>query len=289
MKKRILLIDESVTVQKVVSLTLGKGAYQVLYARNRQEVIKTVVDNPVDLILLSENIPGLAWQTFPKELESWLGSPNNVPPVALISGQGIKEAKHYMGVLKKPFTPQSLLELTSSLLGSNNDGGDEITNLDTFQQANGDELKETFNRAFADEAALVNQTLAEQSPIEDMPLPRTAAELWQNDVSNERAPQRVPGSPKERTADLWGTHPSPAKLISEEHNMMQQENPLMTTEDSMAYKSALEHEVKSKLQNQDLYPMVKRALDEILPPMVEKLVQERLDALLKEHEESLAS
>lgn len=292
MKKRILLIDESVTVQKVVSLTLSKGDYQVLYARNRQEVLKMVVDTPMDLILLSENISGLSWQTFPKELESWLGKTTSVPPVALITGQGINEAKHYVGVLKKPFTPQGLQDLVSRVVGDDIDAVLSAGHSESSAVDAEDHLKNSFNRAFADEGDLARQTFAGVNPNfseQGAPLPKTAAQLWQNEVSNERAPQRVPGEAKERTADLWGTQSLPVQALSEDLTMMQHENPVLTSEDSMAYKSALEHEVKSKLQNQDLYPMVERALVELLPPIVERLVQERLDRLLKEHEESLAS
>jgi len=308
MKKRILLVDESLTVQKVVSLTLDKGMYQVVYARNRQEVVKMVVDMPVDLILLSENVSGLPWQSFPKELESWMGKMGAVPPVVLITGQEIKDAKHYVGVLKKPFTPQSLQELVDSLMEPMNSlNGDLLNSAERQHSLSEDTMQTSFNRAFSDEEELVRQTFSEEevrttnrvSVVGFKPkvggepfagsLPRTAAELWEGNPSNERAPHRAPGELKENTEDLWGTSPLPAQELSEDLNMMEQESSLLTPQDSMAYKSALEHEVKSKLHNQDLYPMVEKALAEILPPIVERLVQERLDQLLKEQEESLAS
>jgi CheY-like chemotaxis protein len=312
MKKRILLIDESLTVQKVVALTLDKGSYQVLYARNRQEVMKTIVDQPVDIILLSEVVPGLSWQSFPKELESWLGRSVTPPPVILISGQEMKEAKHYAAVLKKPFSPVALKKLVEEHVGGM--GTVEMLGRESYGEAREDNLQKTFNRAFSDEDELVRQTFGDEtqedstlesgaddsflgleSPADKVTpmrkaLPTTAAELWQTEGPKEKVmPPRVPGGAKENTEDLWGTQNNSTRATMEELNMMEQRSPVLTAEDSMAYKSVLENEVKSRIQNQDLQEMVERALSEMLPPMVERLVQERLDRLLKEHEESLAS
>ncbi len=307
MKKRILLIDESLTVQKVVALTLDKGMYQVLYARNRQEVINTVVDTAVDMILLSETVAGLPWQSFPKELESWLGKMLSPPPVVLITGQDIKEAKHYISILKKPFTPQALQDLVHGLVGEVEKTMEkDLTRILPAE----DNLQATFNRAFSDEEELVRQTflegeggasqessisrlknLSSRSSASEESVPITAAELWEGERSSskERTVQRVPGGPKESTEELWGTHNSPIRSLPEDLNMMEQANPVLTSEESMAYKLALENEVKTKVQNQDLHRMVETALMELMPPIVERLIQERLDKLLKEHEESLAS
>jgi CheY-like chemotaxis protein len=311
MKKRILLIDESLTVQKVVALTLDKGSYQVLYARNRQEVIRTVVDQPVDLILLSENAPGLAWSSFPKELESWLGTTTGIPPVVLISGHEMKEAKHFIAVLKKPFSPQSLQYTVENLLGDPQDT-EATLDKERTQMSCEDVLQSTFNRKFSDEQELVRQTFEEeigenlepqqvsgadildwQTPPQPSSSPKKAvssstAELWATTPSKSVV-SNIPGSPKESTQDLWGTQEQVGKSTLEEFSMGSQDNALLTSEDSMAYKAFLQSEVKSKIQNQDLEMLVKNALSELMPPIVERLVQERLDQLLKDHEESLAS
>lgn len=311
MKKRILLIDESLTVQKVVALTLDKGSYRVLYAKNRQEVIKTVVDEPVDLVLLSENVTGINWQTFPKELESWLGPDAQNPPVVLVTGQDLREAKHFAAVLKKPFTPSALLEITEAFLGEPVDN--EVTGESDRQLLSEDSLQSAFNRRFADENELVRQTFEEDMPeveakgheVEVAGAGRrvpgqtnklraiSAADLWESESADfESEPKqqpKIPGTPKEKTEDLWGTQTEKYQSTAEDNQMVQQEKAVLTSEDSMAYKAFLQNEVKSKIQDHDLEAMVKAALVELMPPIVEKLVQERLDELLKEHEESLAS
>lgn len=311
MKKRILLIDESLTVQKVVALTLDKGSYQVLYARNRQEVIRTVVDQSVDLILLSENAPGLSWASFPKELESWLGTTTGIPPIVLITGHEMKEAKHFVAVLKKPFSPQSLQQTVENLLGGAQDREVTLDNERT-QMSSEDSLHTTFNRKFSDEQELVRQTFegklgenlvpqgtpeadvldwqtpASPSSSSKNGVPSSAAELWET-PSSKSVVSSIPGSPKESTQDLWGTYEQQGQVTTEDVSMRLQDNALLTSEDSMAYKAFLQSEVQSKIQNQDLEMLVKKALSELMPPIVERLVQERLDQLLKDHEESLAS
>ena len=310
MKKRILLIDESLTVQKVVALTLDKDNYQVLYARSRQEVIKAVVDEPVDLILLSENVGGLNWPSFPKELESWLGTTEGLPAIVLISGQEIREAKHFAAVLKKPFSPPMLQELVESLLG-NPENIEKTYEKDRTRMISEDPLQSVFNRKFSDEHELVRQTFEEDEPksssnsevhevidwqepeaVElslNKATPKTASELWQSEPSKSNIVSKAPGTPKENTEDLWGTQNQLSSNSVEASPMRQQDNALLSSEDSMAYKSFLQNEVKSKIQERDLEEMVKKALTELMPPIVEKLVQQRLDELLKDHEESLAS
>ena len=70
MKKKILLIDESLTVQKVVALTLDKAKYQLSFAKSRPEVMKLVLENPPDLILLSDQMSDMSVGNFPKEMET---------------------------------------------------------------------------------------------------------------------------------------------------------------------------------------------------------------------------
>ena len=81
MKKRILLVDESLTVQKVVSLTLDKQRYAVLYARSRAEVMKMIVESPPELVLVSDQVSDIHWQSFPKEVEAWLGREHELPRI----------------------------------------------------------------------------------------------------------------------------------------------------------------------------------------------------------------
>ncbi len=113
MKSRILLIDESLTVQKVVSLTLDKDSYDLAFAKNRREAITEIKERTPQLILLSDQMKELKASHFPKEVEAWLGRDHELPKSVLITSQNISEMKHYVAVLKKPFTPGALEEVVS--------------------------------------------------------------------------------------------------------------------------------------------------------------------------------
>src|SRR5215212_4572112 len=98
MKKRVLLVDESLTVQKVVALTLDRHRFAILYAKSRAEAMKLITESPPELILVSDHVADITASSFPKEVEAWMGRDQGLPPVVLITGQDIKEHRHYAAV-----------------------------------------------------------------------------------------------------------------------------------------------------------------------------------------------
>lgn len=271
MKKRILLIDESLTVQKVVSLTLDKNKYQVNYAKTRNEAVSQITENTPDLILVSDQVSDLTIPSFPKELETWLGRTHEIPPILLITAQDIKEVRHYAGVLRKPFSPQALQAAVAKYaMESKAPGGLGAPNEDFEDQR----LQKIFNETFNDEANLVRATFEN--------------EIEESDVTQVGIPMPMRQAVKESGNDLWSSPqtlpPSPPPAA---RPAQRPKAPVMGAEDSMAYKAVLEREVETKLGGRDLDEMVDKILNRLVPPLVEKLVQERLDKLMKEQEDYL--
>lgn len=266
MRQKILLIDDSVTVQKVVSLSLDKNRYQLLIARNRTEASRFIVDENPDLILVSDQVADLEVSTFPKEVETWLGRTHDLSPMVLITGENISEAKHYKAVLKKPFTPQTLM----ALLHIHADKGAAPEPLwakaktasnfaDDFEDQ---KLQKVFNETFSEEGKLVDETfhaMEEDRPTQLYERPKTA---------------------ETKKSSLWTSEPvKKERPVTPEHNPV-----VLSTSDSMAYKAQLDSEVQSRLEKDNLTEVVERVLQRVLPPIVEKLVAERLDALLAEED-----
>lgn len=254
MKKKILLFDQSLTVQKVVSLTLDKQGFEVTYAKSREEAMGAFAKEDLDLVLVSDQVPGIQWSSFPKEVELWLGRTVGIPPMVLITSDAKKEQRHYAALLVKPFTPLQLKETVMRHAKSDNDSApvapefpEEARAVDDLEEA---KMQQAFNATFSDEARLVNETFAEQG---------VASSIW-------TAPALPDATIEEGTADMG--------------------NELLGTEDSVAYKALLEKKVAQQIERQDLGTLVQRALNDILPPIVEKIVQERLDSILKEQEHS---
>lgn len=274
MKSRILLIDDSLTVQKVVSLTLDKNAHQVFYAKGRADAVKQINEHSPDLVLLSDQVKDLTASTFPKEVEAWLGRDHDLPAMVLITGQDIKEMRHFSAVLKKPFSPQSLLEIAGKYAKaketetkSTMKGIDAALGVtpgsqhpDEFAE---ERLEQAFNDHFNDEKTLVMQTFQDINQDDD-------DEDDKPTLLNVVASKKIE-SPKE----LWGVSGNVSA---------REESPLMGAEDSMAYKAVLENKVRNELDGKDLDAVVGRLLSDLLPSIVERLVQERLDKLLGDQE-----
>ena len=247
MKRYILLIDDSLTVQKVVALTLDKNKYDVHYAKSRTEAIKGVIERTPDVILISDSFQDIHWQSFPKEVEAWLSRNYDLPSIVLITTQDIEEAKHYSGVLRKPFTPQVLQALIAAFAPTA-DENDKPTQLISGVTADAEDsdrrLQKAFNDTFANEAKLTERTFQ---------------------MHEEEEAMKQPGS------DLWSAGPA-------------QSSPVLGANDSMAYKASLENKVERELESKDLDSIVDKVLSKMVPPIVERLVQERLDQLMREQE-----
>lgn len=267
MRQKILLLDDSVTVQKVVSLSLDKNRFQLLIARNRTEASRFIVDENPEIILVSDQVSDVEASTFPKEVETWLGRTHNIPPMVLITADNLNEAKHYKAVLKKPFTPQTLTALihihaeqTPTVLPEVTwDKPKAMHNFaDDFEDQ---KLQKVFNDTFSEESRLVEETF--QEPEETILM--------------------TPSQQKEvKKSSLWSTEPT-----KKEHPVTQEASPVMTSGDSVAYKAKLDSEVENRLGKENLQEVVDRVLQRMLPPIVEKLVTERLDKLLAEQDKAM--
>lgn len=274
MKKRVLLVDESLTVQKVVALTLDKNKFTLSFAKNRGEVMKLVVENPPDLMLVSDQVADINVGSFPKELEAWLGGVRDVPPVVLITGQDIKEHRHYAAVLRKPFAPQALQAIVL-------EHAQTRVPAPSAPEGNADEyedqrLQKIFNDTFADEASLMRETFKNEIETEERtlvterpgPSRNESANLWEEKKSS--APAALwNDAPAKTSDDLWGPAKPPAA-------------PSAPPAAEAAFVS--ESQIEQKLKEQDLSEVIERVLARVIPPIVERLVQERLDKLLKEQE-----
>lgn len=299
MKKRVLLIDESLTVQKVVALTLDKSRYAVSYAKSRAEAMSFVADSPPNLILVSDQVTDVTVPSFPKEVEAWLGRNHKAPPIILITGQDTKEMRHYAGVLKKPFSPQALQTLVTEHTAGAAPAPEPSLGARPAAPAPAPQedakLQARFNETFNDEAKLTRETFETEIPDDNeatllnIPAPVAAARaqarqapapapaedsLWNNNPPPPPAPKAAPAPP----APVVGARKVPEAPVAPTTEILR-------AEDSMAYKGMLESQVESTLARENLDEIVQRVLDRMVPPIVERLVQERLDQLMRDQEE----
>jgi CheY-like chemotaxis protein len=119
MSRKILLADDSVTIQKVIELTFMDEDYDVSAVSNGDEAVAALSRSAPDLVLADVHMPGASGYEVcrrSKELHPLV-------PVLLLVGtfEPFDEAKsREVGAdsfLKKPFDSQELLQLVAQLLG----------------------------------------------------------------------------------------------------------------------------------------------------------------------------
>ena len=119
MSRRILLADDSVTIQKVIELTFMDDDFEVKAVGNGDEAIAFLASNPVDFVISDVHMPGANGYEVcrrAKELRPGI-------PVLLLVGTFEPFDEHQArasganSFLKKPFDSQELLQRVHELLG----------------------------------------------------------------------------------------------------------------------------------------------------------------------------
>lgn len=123
MGKRVLVIDDSSTMRKIVSRSLRQAGLdfdEILEAGDGQEALDLLAKENVDLILSDINMPNMDGIEFLRQKKEIAGIKNI--PVVMITTEGgadiIGEAKELgaAGNIKKPFTPDKINEVISGII-----------------------------------------------------------------------------------------------------------------------------------------------------------------------------
>lgn len=113
---KILLVEDNILNQKVVSFHLKKIKYEVICVNNWQETMEEVKNNPPDLILMDIMLPeknGFEITSEIREYENQMVKSERIPIIALTANtlDNDKEKCIMAGMddyLPKPFTPDEL-------------------------------------------------------------------------------------------------------------------------------------------------------------------------------------
>ncbi|PLX91378.1 MAG: response regulator [Desulfuromonas sp.] len=123
MGKRVLVIDDSSTMRKIVSRSLRQAGLdfdEILEAGDGQEALTLLESQSVDLILSDINMPNMDGIEFLRQKKEIAGIAGI--PVVMITTEGgsdiIGEAKALgaAGNIKKPFTPDKIEEVIGGLI-----------------------------------------------------------------------------------------------------------------------------------------------------------------------------
>jgi two-component system chemotaxis response regulator CheY len=120
MAKRILIVDDSVSVRTVARIALSDAGYEIAEASNGQEGLQRLSGERVHLIVSDVNMPVMDGITFLKQVKA---HPNyKFTPVIMLTteaGADKKEQGRAAGAkawITKPFQPRSLVDAVSKLI-----------------------------------------------------------------------------------------------------------------------------------------------------------------------------
>jgi CheY-like chemotaxis protein len=121
MPQKLLLADDSVTIQRVIELTFADEDVQVIAVGDGRQAIDRIAAERPDIVLADVGMPGCDGY----EVASYVKSAPDLAhiPVLLLTGafepvdEARAQAAHCDGVLAKPFEPQHLSARVKELLG----------------------------------------------------------------------------------------------------------------------------------------------------------------------------
>ena len=119
MSKKILLADDSVTIQKVVELTFHEEDFEVMIVGNGLEALEKIKGNRPDIILADISMPGLNGIDLCEKLKN---NPEykHIPIILLINSFEEFDRKKgdkigVNGYIEKPFESHDLVDMVQSL------------------------------------------------------------------------------------------------------------------------------------------------------------------------------
>ncbi|QDJ47592.1 response regulator [Bordetella hinzii] len=121
MTATILVADDSATMRMIVKAALTSAGWQVVTASNGQEALEMARQRPVDMLVSDWNMPVMGGLGLIQGLRGERRY-EDLPVLVLTTEDDVdsKMAARDLGVcgwLNKPLDPDTLVELTSELLG----------------------------------------------------------------------------------------------------------------------------------------------------------------------------
>ncbi len=113
MAKKILMVDDSATVRKVLRMTLKNDGYEIIEAENGKHALEVFPAQGVDLVVTDLNMPEIDGIGLIKEVRQKPGA--RFIPIIMLTTESQPEKKQAgkkagaSGWVTKPFKPEQLL------------------------------------------------------------------------------------------------------------------------------------------------------------------------------------
>jgi two-component system chemotaxis response regulator CheY len=118
--RKVLIVDDSVSMRQMVGFTLRQGGFDVVEAGHGQEAIDKLKGTSVDLVITDLNMPVMDGITLIRKLRADAGTKSK--PILMLTTEGLAAKKEEgkaagaTGWIVKPFDPEKLLATLARVL-----------------------------------------------------------------------------------------------------------------------------------------------------------------------------
>lgn len=121
MPRRVMVVDDSVSVRQVEKMVLTGAGYEVVEAVDGKDALSKLDRLQVNLIFTDLNMPNLDGVGLIRMVRA--GTTHRMTPVVMVTTESQEEKKREgkaagaTGWIVKPFTPDQLLAVTKKVIG----------------------------------------------------------------------------------------------------------------------------------------------------------------------------
>lgn len=118
--RRVLVVDDAVSMRQMVAFTLRHGGYDVVEAEHGQDALNKLQSTTVDLVLTDLNMPVMDGITLIQNLRKIPAMKSK--PILMLTTEGLAAKKEQgkaagaTGWIVKPFDPEKLLQTLAKVL-----------------------------------------------------------------------------------------------------------------------------------------------------------------------------
>jgi len=118
-KKRVMAVDDSMTVRQVLQMTLEGAGYEVVEAVDGKDALDKLSDGKVDMLVTDLNMPNMDGVNLIRQVRQIPG--NRFMPIIMLTTESQPEKKQEgktagaSGWIVKPFRPEQLLAVVKMI------------------------------------------------------------------------------------------------------------------------------------------------------------------------------
>jgi two-component system chemotaxis response regulator CheY len=118
--RKVLIVDDSVSMRQMVGYTLRQGGFEVIEAEHGQDAIDKLQVSSVDLIITDLNMPVMDGITLIQNVRKLPEMKSK--PILMLTTEGLGTKKEQgkaagaTGWIVKPFDPEKLLQTVAKVL-----------------------------------------------------------------------------------------------------------------------------------------------------------------------------